>query len=143
MHKDISPSVPPRLRSSGLVARFVDDLQRQGLCTFTDAELGLRSPQSRGARRAALWRLHRDGRVVRPLPRDDFFVVVPHEHHSMGAPPSSWYLDGLMKHLHIPFYYVGLLTAAQWHGASHFAVQETQVVVPRQLRPIQVGREHI
>jgi predicted transcriptional regulator of viral defense system len=48
-----------------------------------------------------------------------------------------------MRYLGLPAYYVGLLTAAQWHGASHFAVQETQVIVPKQMRPIQVGREKI
>jgi predicted transcriptional regulator of viral defense system len=48
-----------------------------------------------------------------------------------------------MRFLGMPYYYVGLLTAAQWHGASHFAIQETQVMAPRQMRPIQVGREKI
>jgi predicted transcriptional regulator of viral defense system len=88
-------------------------------------------------------RLRKRGRIVRPLPRHDFFVIVPHEYRSLGAPPSSWYLDSLMRYLGLPAYYVGLLTAAQWHGASHFAVQETQVIVPKQMRPIQVGREKI
>ena len=126
-----------------MVTGFVDARQRLGQYSFTDSELAAASPQSPVARRAALGRLHRLGRVVRPLPRHRFFVVVPHEHHSAGAPPLAWYLDALMRFLGVPDYYVGLLTAAQWHGASHFAVQETQVVVPHQMRPIQVGRERI
>jgi predicted transcriptional regulator of viral defense system len=48
-----------------------------------------------------------------------------------------------MRYLGLPAYYVGLLTAAQWLGASHFAVQETQVITPKQKRPIRVGRETI
>ncbi len=127
----------------GLVSAFVDARQRQGQYCFTDAELAKDSRQSAAARRAALGRLKREGRLVRPLPRHPFFVIVPHEHHSMGAPPLDWYLDPLMRFLGVPNYYVGLLTAAQWHGASHFAVQETQVVVSRQLRPIRVGRERV
>ena len=80
---------------------------------------------------------------MRPLPKHGFFVIVPHEFHSMGSPPSSWYLDALLKYLDVSDYYVGLLTAAQWHGATHLPIQETQVVVPKQLRPIQAGRECI
>lgn len=136
---------PPRRsgpRHRGLVASFVEELQRQGLFTFTEADLRSRSPQSRRAVLAALWRLERAGRVVRPIPKQDFFVIVPAEYHSMGAPPSTWYLDALFRHLGLP-YYVGLITAAQWHGATHFPSQETQVVTTRQLRPIVVGRESI
>jgi predicted transcriptional regulator of viral defense system len=127
----------------GFVADFVDTRQQQGLYTFTDADLAAVSNQSKVARRIALMRLGKRGRIIRPLPRHDFFVIVPHEHHSLGAPPSSWYLDPLMRYLRQPSYYIGLLTAAQWHGASHFPVQETQVIVPKQLRPLQVGRERI
>lgn len=127
----------------GLAAGFVDDHQRQGRYSFTGTELAAASPQSPPARRAVLRRLHRRGRIVRPLPRHDFFVIVPHEHQTLGAPPLDWYLDALMRFLGVPDYYVALLTAAQWHGASHFAVQETQVMVRRQLRPIRIGRERI
>ncbi len=144
MHRQSTCSGPRYGRQyRGLVSAFVDARQRQGQYCFTDAELAKDSRQSAAARRAALGRLRREGRLVRPLPRHPFFVIVPHEHHSMGAPPLAWYLDSLMRFLGVPEYYVGLLTAAQWHGASHFAVQETQVVVPRQLRPIKVGRERI
>lgn len=144
MHiKGMTQPSPNRRQHRRLVADFVDARQRLGHYSFTDAELASSSAQTAVARRAALGRLRRQGRVVRPLPRRRFFVIVPHEHHSLGAPPLSWYLDALMRFLGVADYYLGLLTAAQWHGASHFAVQETQVVVPRQLRPIRVGRERI
>jgi predicted transcriptional regulator of viral defense system len=48
-----------------------------------------------------------------------------------------------MRFLNAADYYLGLLTAAEWHGASHFAVQEVQVVTPRQLRAVTLGRERI
>jgi predicted transcriptional regulator of viral defense system len=141
INESTSKDSKPHIR--GLVAEFVDNRQRMGSYVFTSSEIAEISPQSPNAIRAALRRLSERTRIVRPLPRHDFFVIVPHEYHSMGAPPLAWFLDPLMRFLGLQSYYVGLLTAAQWNGASHFAVQETQVVVPRQMRPIGVGREHI
>ena len=40
-------------------------------------------------------------------------------------------------------YYVGLLTAAELHGASHQAVMEFQVITDRQLGAIRAGRSNI
>jgi hypothetical protein len=40
-------------------------------------------------------------------------------------------------------YYVGLLSAAAHHGASHHAPQEFQVVTNRYVRPLVVGRAKV
>lgn len=40
-------------------------------------------------------------------------------------------------------YYVGLLTAAELHGAGHQAVTEFQVITDRQLGPIRAGRSQL
>jgi hypothetical protein len=40
-------------------------------------------------------------------------------------------------------YYVGLLSAAAQHGASHHAPQEFQVITDRYVRPIVVGRARV
>jgi predicted transcriptional regulator of viral defense system len=47
-----------------------------------------------------------------------------------------------MKFLEYP-YYVGLLSAAMLHGASHQAVQALQIVIPNAERPVRRGRLHI
>jgi hypothetical protein len=60
----------------------------------------------------------------------------------MGAPPVEWWLGDYMAHLKTP-YYVGLLSAAALHGSAHFAVMETQVVVPGAMSPLSVGRAHV
>jgi hypothetical protein len=54
----------------------------------------------------------------------------------------EWWLDDLMAHLGLP-YYLGLLSAAEAHGSSHFAVMETQIVTDRWLRPITVGQTRL
>jgi predicted transcriptional regulator of viral defense system len=85
-------------------------------------------------------RLIRQGRLV--APRRGFFVVVPLEYKSAGAPPPSWFIDDLMR-FHQQPYYVALLSAAALHGAAGQQPQEFQVISNRQLRPATVGRSRI
>jgi hypothetical protein len=71
-------------------------------------------------------------------PESDFLFIVPQEYHALGAPPVAWVLDSYLRHLDIYLrhldisYYVALLSAAEWHGSAHLAVQEMQVVVSEQ-----------
>lgn len=76
------------------------------------------------------------------VPRRGFFVIVPVEYQSAGAPPPSWFIDDLMR-FHGQPYYVGLLSAAAIHGAAHQQPQEFQVVTNAQLRPATAGRARI
>ena len=66
-------------------------------------------------------------------------MIVPLEYLHAGGPPPSLFIDDLMKAMERP-YYVGLLSAAALHGASHQQPQEFQVFSDRPIRPIQVGR---
>src|SRR5271166_6811758 len=61
--------------------------------------------------------------------------------HGARLPP-SWYVDDLMRHEGRP-YYVGLLRAAELHGASHQAVMEFQVVTNKKMPELHVGRSRI
>jgi predicted transcriptional regulator of viral defense system len=122
------------------IEEYVDSLQARGRYTFLGSEaraaMGILAPVFR---RAAI-RLGARGRLV--MPRRGFFVIVPLEYREAGAPPASWFIDDLMRHLGRP-YYVGLLSAAALHGAAHQQPQETQVVTDRPQRPIEVGRTRI
>jgi transcriptional regulator with AbiEi antitoxin domain of type IV toxin-antitoxin system len=75
-------------------------------------------------------------------PRHGFYVVVPPQYLSWRAPPPSWYIDDLMRHEAHP-YYVGLLKAAELHGATHQAVMEFQVVTDKRIPKIHAGRSII
>jgi len=70
------------------------------------------------------------------------WVPVPPEHRSANAPPASHYIDQLMSYLGHA-YYVGLLSAAAIHGASHQSPMVFQVVTPARLRERRVGRSRI
>ncbi|MDE0195036.1 MAG: hypothetical protein OXP08_05750 [bacterium] len=67
------------------------------------------------------------------------WVPVPAEYRVAGAPPPSHFVHQLMEHLgHL--YYVGFLSAAAIHGASHQAPMVFQVVTPARLRERRIGR---
>jgi len=118
----------------------VDSLQSAGRYTFTRTEAALATSVSDKALAAALRRLHKAGRLARP--RRGFHVVVPLEYRALGCPPAPWFIDDLMTYLGRR-YYVGLLTAAAHHGASHQAAQVFQVVVDLPTRPVASGRVRI
>ncbi len=112
-----------------------------GQYTFTAEEACLRQSAIGAANtNAALTRAEAAGLIVTPV--RGFHVVVPLEDRGVGAPSWRIFLDPMMTHLSLP-YYVGLLTAAAQHGASPQAIQVAQVLVPRQRRPIDVGRGRI
>jgi len=127
----------------GQVEHFVEATQSRGRYSFDSEKLRDAVSLSQDGVGAALRRLEAAGKLVRPSPRRGFFVIVPPEYRTLGTPPLAWWIDAFMTHLGRPEYYVGLLTAAEWHGSAHYAVQETQVVVPAQVRPIRIGRERI
>ena len=119
---------------------YVDRLQESGLYSFTrERALSGLSLSPIAVKRAAE-RLLAQGRLV--APRRGFFVVVPLEYRSAGAPPPPWFIDALMR-FHGQPYYVGLLSAAALHGAAAQQPQEFQVMTNRQLRPAAVGRTRI
>jgi hypothetical protein len=129
--------------SRGSLDTLVDRVQSEGRYTFTADEVEASVPLTTKGRESAVRGLVASGRIVRPLPRHGFYVVVPPEFRTMGAPPLAWYIDPMMRFLGEHDYYVGLLTAAEWQGASHYAVQVAQIVVTGRIRPMKVGRERI
>ncbi len=126
--------------AAATVEDWVDSLQAQGKYTFLRAEAINGSGLSAEAVKKALQRLARRKRVVKV--KNYFYVIVPLEYLHAGSPPPSWFINDLMKAMDRP-YYVGLLSAAGIHGASHHQPQEFQVITDRPVRPLQVGRSRI
>jgi predicted transcriptional regulator of viral defense system len=119
---------------------FVDDRQAAGRYTFSRTEARSALGISEVALDNALRRLRTRGRLV--APRRGFIVIVPTEYRNAGSPPPSWFIDDLMRFLDQP-YYVGLLSAAALHGASHQQPMVFQVVTDRPTRPAEAGRARI
>ena len=119
---------------------WVDSLQSQGRYFFLRREALRDSGLSAEAVKKALQRLERRGRLAKA--KNYFYVIIPLEYSKSGGLPPAWYIDDLMKAMKRP-YYVGLLSAAALHGASHQQPQEFQVVTDRFARSLRVGRVRI
>lgn len=122
------------------VNEFVDDLQKRARYTFTRKEAETTLKLEQPALIKGLQRLKRAGRIQ--MIRRGFYVIVPLEYATGGMVPPDWFIDDLMKFLEQP-YYVGVLTAAALHGASHQQPQEYQVVVARPERAIRLTNLNI
>ena len=119
---------------------YLTALQSEGRTSFTRAEAIATLGITEAAFLKAASRLQKRHMLLNP--RQGFYVVVPPQFLSWGAPPPPWYIDALMRH-EGRLYYVGLLKAAELHGATHQAVMEFQVVTNRQLSKIRAGRSWI
>jgi hypothetical protein len=122
------------------LSNYMLDLLSSGRAVFTrDEAVAALSVTLRGFLKSAERQQHR--KALLHL-RHGFYVVVPPQYLRWGAPPPSWYLDDLMRHEGRP-YYVGLLKAAELHGATHQAVMEFQVITDKRLPKIRAGRSII
>ena len=130
----------PRGRPSLRLSAFADSLQGQGRYSFDRSEALQKLGSSPEALEAAVRRLVAKGRLA--VPRRGFYVIVPAEYRSAGAPPPDWFIDDLMRFEGQP-YYVALLSAAAIQGAAHQQPQEFQVMTDRPLRPVRTGRSRI
>jgi predicted transcriptional regulator of viral defense system len=126
-------------RSTGL-SSYATRLLSEGRVVFSREEAQKVLAINSGALLDAAERLQRRKALISP--RRGFYVIVPPQFLAWGAPPPSWYIDDLMRHEGRP-YYVGLLKAAELHGASHQAAMEFQVVTDKRLPKIRAGRSAI
>lgn len=71
-----------------------------------------------------------------------YYLIIPPEYAALDFVPPERFIDDLMKEIGVS-YYIGLLSAASFYGASHQAIQILQVVVSKQLKPISLRRSRI
>ena len=103
-------------------------------CTSSESRSAL--GVSAAAAKQALWRLGKRGVIASP--GRGFYVVVPPEYRVLGCLPPDQFVPALMGERGVQ-YYVGLLSAAQYHGAAHHRPQVFQVMVGRSRKPIRCG----
>ena len=113
--------------------KWVSALPSQGRYTFTKGEAANLLSMSDAAFKRAASRMSAAKRVARI--HGSFYVVIPLEHAAVGIIPADWFIVELMRHMGQPFY-VGLLSAAEYHGAAHQRPQKFQIVTDKPLREI-------
>lgn len=137
---------PPRpaagsKKHRGFLAAWVDEQQERRRYLFTKDELNV-LPVGDSSRYGALKRLEAAARIVPVGSRRGLWAIIPPEYRKQGAPPITWLLDDIMRTLGLP-YYIGLRSAAEVYGATHYPIQTLQVVTARRLRPFVLGRQAV
>ncbi len=119
---------------------YLDDRLAHGRSYFVgdDARTALGVSQRNFA--AAATRLINKGRLANP--RHGFFLILRPEDRIAGAPDPARWIDPLMEHQRLA-YRVSLLRAAAFHGSSHQAAMVFQVIAPKQLRDLEIGRHRL
>lgn len=127
-------------KNSIKLSEFLEKKLRGGAITFSKAEAITALNCTESAFMRASQRLQKKGWLLRPV--SGFYVIIEVEYRDAGGPPPIHFISKLMKHLKLP-YYVGLLTAAKYHGATHQAVFETQVFTTKPVSLIKYGKHRV
>lgn len=114
---------------------FLNEIRSNGRYAFTIDDLSDAVPKSLKNIRKDIDRLRDKGEIINI--RRGFYTIIPVEYKNMGVIPVEFYVDELMKYLS-KRYYVGLFSAAMFHGAAHQQPQEFYIVSqphkPRQIK---------
>lgn len=124
-------------------ARWIEELLSDGRYTFSRQEAQRYLKTSPMATYRALYRLVKDTRLA--MPKMGFYIIVDPQHRAARTLPPDYFIHSFMEAMGKP-YYVGLLSAAEIHGAAHHRPQEFQVILPSKVirpRPIRIGNLQI
>ena len=112
-------------------SEYLKDLRQSGRLSFTinqaSSDLGI----SKHNVLASIFRIKKSGEIISPA--KGFYVIIPPEHQLQGCLPASQLVPILMQHLKIN-YYVGLLSCAMYHGATHQKPNSFQIISDKQIR---------
>ena len=119
---------------------YLDQQLALGHSSFSSEEARSYLGSSQSAFASAAHRLVKKHKLANL--RHEFYLILRPEDQVIGAPDPVRWIGSLMEHEQID-YRISLLRAAAFHGSSHQAAMVFQVVVPRQLRPLQIGRHRL
>lgn len=105
---------------------WVDQLASQGKSAFSIEELRAAFPENSDASlNLSINRLSKKNKVLSIS--NGYYLIISAQYSSRGILPPTMFLDGLMKY-NSRQYYLALLNAAVFHGASHQQPQEFFVI---------------
>jgi predicted transcriptional regulator of viral defense system len=110
---------------------YIKDLRKYGTRAFTIDDVLEKFKVSRNYGRVALHRLIKSGDIISPS--RGFYVIVPPEYQSYGCIPAEQLIPLLIKHLGVD-YYVALLSAGLFYGATHQKPARFQVILNKKMK---------
>ena len=122
------------------LSKYIEDLQANGKRAFTFEEAKNALNGSNASIKSSLYRIKQKGEIVDLL--KGYYLIIPPEYRILGCLPPDQVVPLIMGHLKLE-YYVGLLSAAMYYGASHQKPQVFQVITKKQFRPLQCGQTKI
>lgn len=120
--------------SHNYLENYILEIQSGGKLYFTLEEIKKKfNIEYKTAIKHSLNRLFKLGRIVSVY--KGFYIIIPPEYKHQKVLPPALFMDALMRYLQRT-YYVGLLSAAIYHGASHQQAQEYFIFIKKPpLRP--------
>jgi len=119
---------------------YIKELRASGKRWFTTDSAQAALGVTRSAVHSALHRLSQKGDIVSPF--RSFYLIIPPEYQVLGCLPPDHLIPLIMTYWKED-YYVGLLSAAAYHGAAHQQPQVFQVITAKQHEAIRCGKVHI
>lgn len=114
---------------------YLENVQKHGRLLFLKKDALQALNISENALQLQITRLAKKRKVA--YLKKGMYQIIPVEYERAGSLPPEWIIDDLMTYLQIP-YYVGLLSAASFHGAAHQAPQIFQVICQRKVPDLRI-----
>lgn len=110
---------------------YLKNLRKEGCVSFTIERMITDLKVSKAKAVAAVHRMKKAGDIINPT--KGFYVIIDPKYQAFGCIPDYELLPVLAKHLGLN-YYVGLLSAGLYHGATHQKPNSFQVITNRQMK---------
>lgn len=110
---------------------YLDTLRMSGKRHFTFQGIINDLKISEASAKSGLCRLRKANKIISPI--KGLYVIVPPEHQPYGSIPAEELVPIIMKHLQAD-YYVGLLSAGLFFGATHQKPARFQVITNKRIK---------
>lgn len=114
-----------------MFSEYIQQLRASGRRHFTSEEIRAELQISDSSARSGLYRLKRDKKILSPV--NGLYVIVPPEYQSYGSIPAEELVPIIMKYLQSD-YYVGLLSAGLFYGATHQKPARFQIITNKRIK---------
>ena len=120
---------------------YIKEIRKKGQRYFTLKQLMSDLSLSKNAALNAIFRIKQHGDLISPM--RGLYVIVPPECQSYGSIPAEELIPIIMKHIDTK-YYVALLSAAAFYGASHQKPMVFQIISDKRIQhSLNFGQVHI